>query len=383
MAKLGIEIGASLNATGFSTGLLNIQRALDKTARQTSAISSGLSKLGGLISVGTLTAAAKKVIDYGSKIADLSKETGVSVEALQEFDYWAKQNGGSIDDVAASLRGLGRARDEALSDNKEKLNVFAAIGLDKEAVRRMNPEQLFRYAAEKIRTTDFGADEGIITEKLFGKGGHALGSALKESISDAADEARKLGIVIEESVVKALDDAGDAMDRFTAQARGPWAKFVAAVADSFATVIKDAKDFIELNKAIYDLHHGKATKKEFEERTRGLFPPIMPFEPKDVAAGLIAGAAGGPGGKPKGALAREVKEEKEKIERERTQPTFRGSVSRLQSGGALVVTPALNPIVQHTGNTVIELKKANIAAQQNLIALNRMIDAIQQGTFGQ
>ena len=226
MGRLAIEIGAILNASGFEQGIRHVQKSLANFR----------SNFGGLIggaAVAGLSVATKKVIDYGGKLSDLSKQTGVSVSALQEFDYWATQNGKTLDDVVLSLKGLRKARDEALEGNPEKILAFDAAKLDP----KMSVEQLFRGLAEKIRTTDFGDDEGVIAEKLMGKAGDSMLSPMKESLADASAEARNLGIIIEDGVVAKLDEVGDAIDRITAQMRGPLASAVAIVASGFSKFI--------------------------------------------------------------------------------------------------------------------------------------------------
>lgn len=219
--ELRVKLG--LSTTGFEAG---INRAQMAGARFSQNIKG---QLGAAFSAGAVALATKKLIDYGSKISDLSKKVGVGTEALQEFDYAAKKNGATLEDVAAAFRGLAKARKEALGGDAEKLKVFEALGIDKEALTLDPLEKTFRKIADSFNKMDFGNDELTMVEAVLGKMAGSLLPTFKDGLAEAVDEAKQLGIALSDDVVQALDKAGDEADKFFARLRKPGAEATSRV----------------------------------------------------------------------------------------------------------------------------------------------------------
>lgn len=220
-----------LNKTGFEAGL-------SAAGKQAGRFGDNLKQqLAGAFTTAAIVSFARNTIEAVSKIADLSKQLGVSAEALQEMDYWAKQNGGSIDAIARSFTALAKARAEAIGDPGSKSGqAFSALGISGESLKSDSLEQTFRKIASAIKSTDFGASELAIVAELLGRSGSELIPLFRAGLEEASKAARDLGLIINEGVVNQIDEVGDSIDRLTTQLRGPMASAIGFVADRFGEI---------------------------------------------------------------------------------------------------------------------------------------------------
>lgn len=201
------------------------------------------SQLAGAFTGIGLIAATKQVVDYGGRIADMSKRVEVGTDAIQEFEHAARLSGASLEDVGAAFRGLARARNDALDGDDGKLTAFSNFGLDKAALQAQSLEQIFRRIAQTFGTTDFGADELALIMEVLGRSGDSLLPAFKNGFMEAADEARNLGLVINGEVIDALDKAGDEWETLVKRMREPFAEFL-SFATKGVTALADGIEFL-------------------------------------------------------------------------------------------------------------------------------------------
>ena len=234
----GFELNAKLSADG--THFFNTMQRAKATGESFAATLKN--HVAGAFSTAAILTAAKAMIKYGGDVADTAKKLGISTTALQEFEYAAKQNGATLDDVAAGFRGLAKARDDALAGDKGKMNTFAAFGVDEAMLKAGHLEQIFHRIAETVRTTDFGASQLPMVEDVLGRAGGTLIPMMVAGLAEAVEEARKLGVVLGEDVIQSLDEAGDAVDKLTARLRGPLGASVAFFADR----LRDIVDFLDI-----------------------------------------------------------------------------------------------------------------------------------------
>jgi hypothetical protein len=217
----------TLDGKGFKAGLREAQSSAHSLSRS----------IAGSFGAASITAYAKQTVDLASAFHDAAKKANTTAEAFQEEAYWAKLNGASTDDLTRAYKAMAMARDAALNGDAEKMGAFQMFGIGRQELQANTLSQTFRKIAEAARTTDFGTDAGLpILEKVFGKAAQSLLPAFTESLQDAAAEARNLGIILEESVVNNLDNAGDSIDKLAARLRGPFAQVLDAVISKFLKV---------------------------------------------------------------------------------------------------------------------------------------------------
>jgi transposase-like protein len=185
-------------------------------------LSDGLTDLGGRIAkvaglfgglaVGAavgLWSMVESVGTAGDSLADLTKQLGVSAEALQEWRYAAEQNGITSEEMDKSVQTLSRNLGKA-QFGKGPLKAFQQLRLDPKKFKSV--ETLLPAIADKMKAITNPAKRAAIASELFSKTGVKLIPMLEggsAGLAKLAADARKLGIVIDNEAVAASDEFGD------------------------------------------------------------------------------------------------------------------------------------------------------------------------------
>ena len=202
--KAEADIGGSSSRIGAGIGRMAAAAATAVTALVTVL---GLAVAGAF----NLGLAGQKM---ANDISDAAKRIGIGTDALQEWRYVAKQAG---EDASAA--------DRALESFAKKLSQ-ATAGTSKEAAKafdliKIGPEQLKSFkSTEEALDTVIDRIKGLKTEAERAAVAEALGlgslsAALRDNAVDVAalrDEARQLGIVMDQEMVKRASEAQGQFD---------------------------------------------------------------------------------------------------------------------------------------------------------------------------
>jgi hypothetical protein len=178
----------------------------------------GITKtLAGMFAVEKIFEFGISIVDAAGKINDLSARLGVSAEFLQEMEYAAKQSGASIDDVAGAVEKLSISRMKALAGDKTSIENLKKMGFSMQQIKDFGGgEGLFKGIGKLFES---GIDPQKLVgpfRELAGKSAGALIPAMVQGLTESAQQARDLGIVIDTEVIDALDDVADRMDTLKA-----------------------------------------------------------------------------------------------------------------------------------------------------------------------
>lgn len=236
MANLSLTAKLGLDKTGFDAGMTAAGKQAGKFG---SALKGQLAAAFGTAAIAAYT---RQLLQAVGHIKDLSDRTGVSTTALQEMEYAGKAVGVTLDDIAQSFRALSKSRAEAMQNPKsDAAQAFGAMGIDRSMLQADSLEQTFRRIANTIRSTDFGASELVLVNTLLGRAAGELIPLFKTNMEESAEEAHRLGVILDDEVVNSLDRAGDAVDRLGLRMRGVLAPIVERIADILLNII-DALD---------------------------------------------------------------------------------------------------------------------------------------------
>jgi hypothetical protein len=209
-----VSVSLDLSAQELYQELQNVQAHFAQFASKTvthgdqaskgfvSSFKAGLGSLGtnltqALAAVG-LGAEIKQVVEYGSKIQDLSDRFGVSAVNLQKFGNVAEKNGASLEAVAKGFRFLEVNQSKALGGNEAMVQSFAALGVSAQELRSLSPEEIML----KIGSSSLNAADVV---KVLGKS--AL--ELRPTLAGLADGTLKFGDAISGINISKLDQAND------------------------------------------------------------------------------------------------------------------------------------------------------------------------------
>jgi hypothetical protein len=205
MFSLLVRLG--LDGSQFESGVKRVQSTGASFAKDFKREVGGT--LAAMFAVDKVAEYGKAAIDLAGKLTDLSSKLGVSAEFLQEMSYAAELSGASLDDVSGAMEKLAIARTKALSGDAGMVEAFQKLGVSAADLKSMRIEDIF--------TKIGGAFENGINpqpllgalREIAGKGSTSLVPAMADGLAQAAENARQLGLVMQNDVVAALDDAGD------------------------------------------------------------------------------------------------------------------------------------------------------------------------------
>src|ERR1700730_12966551 len=113
------SVTLDLDAREFDARLAAIEKKVATGAKNMTGSLNGIgaaisSPFGGIISGGAISLGITKVVEYGTRVQDLSDRFGVSTTAIQQFGNAAEKNGSSLEAVATSMGKLEKARSAAM-----------------------------------------------------------------------------------------------------------------------------------------------------------------------------------------------------------------------------------------------------------------------------
>jgi hypothetical protein len=176
----------------------------------------------GSAALAPMLGAVKIYADMGDQMTAMSKRTGVSVEALSELGYAAKQSGTSLESVETGIRKMQKTLVEAKGGNRAAAQSLAALGLTVQDLAGMSPDQQFEKIATRLAAIRSPAVKAAAAMEIFGKGGAELIPMMEgggAAIEALRRQARDLGLSMSTSDAAAADALGDSIDTLKAQAK--------------------------------------------------------------------------------------------------------------------------------------------------------------------
>jgi hypothetical protein len=224
------------------------------TAQQTSSLSttSGalVRQMAALAGPAAIGFAIKQTLDYADTLTKMSDRTGIGVVALQKLEAIAKPSGNSIEDLAGAINKFQK---NLADGDKTAAEALQRIGLSVSQLKELAPDEQFIAIAKGIQGIKDPAEQTLVAMQLFGKGGAEVLPSLKAKV----DELKDSTVVMSESAVKALDDAGDAFGRLKTSGLNAIGELLAG-AFNLKNTYADLPG--QLQKALDDAFKGKSFK---------------------------------------------------------------------------------------------------------------------------
>lgn len=210
--RLGTEAPANLKKLEEATKSVpdNLNNANGSMTSMLGNLKGLAGALGVGLSVGAVVSFTKAAANAAGQVVDLSKKTGLSIEAVQRLKYVAEQSGASLDQIAGSVFSVGVAIENGSTKTQDALK---ELGLSFEAIKNLKPEDQFDAIMRALAGIDDPQTRNRIGVELMGKA-YANAAA---TVDDYIENLKRAPVVTED-VIKATDDAADAFDRGLAQA---------------------------------------------------------------------------------------------------------------------------------------------------------------------
>lgn len=230
LARLGFD------GSGFDAGMANAKR---NAARWGDSVASTIRKqLASAFGYYAIVRATQRTFEWASRLSDLSHATGLSTDALQRFEYAAKQNGASLEEVQQVVFRLARSQQEALLGNKKYQESFERFGITLEDLKKLKAEDIFLRIARSFKERGFEAAYADLVA-LGERASRNLVAALVSGFEDAAKEIDPVNA----QVIAQLDAIADKVVMLSQ-------KFTGYLAPALSVVIDRARDVSDLMEII-------------------------------------------------------------------------------------------------------------------------------------
>lgn len=184
------------------------------------AIKAGVSALA--TAVKELASALASCVTDSAKFADevltISTKTGLSTDAVQEFQYMAELTDTSLETITGSMAKLTKNMDGAKDGTGSAAEAFASLGIsvtDAEGNLRSNQE-VFMEVIDALGQMDNATERDATAMALFGKSAQELNPLIatgSKGMEAFAKEAHDMGYVLDNEALGSLGAMDDAMKR--------------------------------------------------------------------------------------------------------------------------------------------------------------------------
>ena len=171
------------------------------------------------VSVGADVAKATLAfVDSTGKLNDTAAAAQISTTSLQELAYAAGLSDVSLEQMGGGLKTLNTLLVEGQKYGSDASKMFARFGIaTRDASGHVrSADDVLGSIADRMAQLPEGPRRAALATKLLGEAGAKLVPLLQggsAALAEARQEARDLGLVIDEETIKAGDDLGDSMTK--------------------------------------------------------------------------------------------------------------------------------------------------------------------------
>jgi len=187
-------------------------------------------------------ALAAKQAQLGDELGKTSDRLGIATEKLAGYYHAASLAGVSNDTFNNSIKFMFKNAVDAAGGNAELGAAFNALGVNVSDFMSLKPDAQFELIAQKISEIENPAVRSAMAMKIFGKSGTDMLDLIKDgtgSLTTAADEAERFGLVISRIDSAQLEAANDAVSKIGDAAGGAARQFAVGLSPAITTVIEN------------------------------------------------------------------------------------------------------------------------------------------------
>ena len=199
-----LSFGDVLKANVIGDAIVSGVRALADAARDVS---------------GALKDAVVDGAAYADNIMTMSTVTGLSTDALQEYQYMAELTDTSVDTITGSLTKLTKNMETAKGGTGSAAEAFDALGIsitNSDGSLRNN-QDVFADTIQALGGMKNETQRNAYSMEIFGKSAQDLNPLIaqgKDGIAKFAQEAHDMGYVLDSETLTSLGAVDDAFQRF-------------------------------------------------------------------------------------------------------------------------------------------------------------------------
>ena len=238
-----LETEAKETAKAMSIDLRESAEELGAVLAKTAAGAAAL-----ITALGGITMSAATATD---DLNTLSKQTGLSVETLQKFQYASKLVDVSQSTLSSSLRKLTMNMQSATSGTGKAYEAFHALGVEftKSNGELRDSEDVFNDLLDALNGIDNEAERDAYAMNIFGRSAMDLNPLIiagSKALEEYGDQAERMGLVFSGDMLNGLQEFQDKVDISKRQLEGVKMIVGSELVDSFETLFGGVENLLKL-----------------------------------------------------------------------------------------------------------------------------------------
>jgi len=199
-----------------------VERFAKESNKNLSKTSSSFNKMAGAVTAVaaalSATAMVNNLKNVTQKLDDIGKtadQIGITTDALQELRTVAESSGVTQDELDKSIEKLGKGLAEAAMGLGTAKDGLKTLGLNAQDLIDMGLENALGAIATEVNKLPSPMEKTATATQLFGRSGAPMLNLLREGADGMAtmrEEARRLGVVIDETLIRDAEAAQDKLD---------------------------------------------------------------------------------------------------------------------------------------------------------------------------
>lgn len=222
-----------------------------------------------LVTIGTFAALAAAVVEAEKALISMTKEsaayadeiltqsvvTGLSTEALQEYQYAAELVDVSLDTLTSSQTKMIRSMDAARRGSKEQAEAFDKLGISVQNAdgTLRDAQDVFGDAIDALGAISNETERDAIAMTIFGRSARDLNPLIKagsDGLRELTKEAHDVGYVMGEEALDALGAVDDQLQRMNRSGEALKNQIAVGMAPAVENLMKKGTDlFVRLQEA--------------------------------------------------------------------------------------------------------------------------------------
>lgn len=200
--------------------------------------------------VASLGAMAVKAAASADDINTLSKQTGLSTEEIQKYQYAAERIDVPLETLTGSMAKLTKSMESARLGSKNQVAAFEDLGISIFDVNGglRNNQDVFAEAIEVLSKLENSTERDALAMQIFGKSAQDLNPLIlggADALKQYGEEAEAAGLILSQDVLDSANEFNDAMDKMKATAESAAMKIGSSLAPTLIPLIEQLANVID------------------------------------------------------------------------------------------------------------------------------------------
>lgn len=220
-----------LDASGFTSPLAGVSNGIAGTIGKLAALA------GVTLSVAGAVGSLRNAMNLGGELSELSTRTGISVKDLVVLRQAFEDTGVGADSGVQAITLMQKAL-SGVSESGEPTNkMFARLGLDMEALKKMAPTDQLKAIGGAISSIQDPAQQTAASMAIFGRSGASLKQFFADpgAIDAAAKALGSMPDVLQRNAAL-FDSIGDSIGQMKTKLQGFWAGVLEGIAPALKSI---------------------------------------------------------------------------------------------------------------------------------------------------